>query len=493
MDIHPNILAAIGAAQIGFKVPETVLCDRHDNSKNVTNGIGMYTGEFLDALASLSVAAADSQVVAIALQMGSPSILTVAENGDVKPELLDHLRDMLDSLQRMAVEYANMGDWNGPPTEIPLGVRPYRNKLIRSVYLYSVNKILQRFERHWARLLKDLRLCDARGNAKMLGGSGQWFERVLCSIDDLRKFLWKIKRDKNSITQDEWAHLIGEMDGTARCLASGNHTVAEIFKGPHPHSAVCCVPLLIRLADPTTGTLCVGILKKLCSHHHHIQNLTTIAHAVRVNPTIRFEMVVCEGTVCHGDKVELPKEIEELELMIGVITKHKIRPNDRKTTEAIFENFRKVPLGKVHCECALITHLDNLPPKDSPVPCNYIGVSKLSCAPCGVWIHAFNATRDLGASVRTYHTMGTHSKWYRNWAMPHGFPSDWLIRVEMEPILREKLALGFREFKPRWVSDSTIVASPSDMRSRDRVDDKPYPLLQWKIDNGSHVFLPLSN
>lgn len=189
MDIHPDILAAIGAAQIGFKVPETVLCDRHDNSKNVTNRISIYTGEFLDALASLSVAAADSQVVAIALQMGSPSILTVAENGDVKPELLDHLRDMLDSLQRMAVEYANMGDWNGPPTEIPPGVRPYRNKLIRSVYLYSVNKILQRFERHWARLLKDLRLCDARGNAKMLGGSGQWFERVLCSIDDLRKFL----------------------------------------------------------------------------------------------------------------------------------------------------------------------------------------------------------------------------------------------------------------------------------------------------------------
>lgn len=234
MNIHPDLLAAIGAAQIGSNVPVTVLCDRHDHSNKVSNGMCRYTRELLDGLASLSVAAADKQVVAIALQMGSPAILTVAENGPVNPELLDHLRDMLDFLQRMVVEYGKMGNWNGPPTEIPPRVRPYRNKLIRAVYLYSVDKIAKRFEIYWNRLEMDIRTCDARGNAKKLGKEGNWFKNILYSLEYLRKFLRKIKHNRNSILEVHWADLIREMDRTICYLASGNLSVAGIFNGPIP-------------------------------------------------------------------------------------------------------------------------------------------------------------------------------------------------------------------------------------------------------------------
>lgn len=166
-------------------------------------------------------------------------------------------------------------------------------------------------------------------------------------------------------------------------------------------------------------------------------------------------MVVREITVSPKIQINRPTEIYDLELMIGFITKREIPPRD-KTVSAMFQNWPAVAYGKVHCECALIAHLDNLPPDESPVPCNYIGVSKLSCAPCGVWINAFNATRGPGARVRTYHTMGTHSKWYRNWAMPQT-PTSWSITVEMEPILCEKLAQSFPISMPVQSSDSTIV------------------------------------
>jgi len=46
-------------------------------------------------------------------------------------------------------------------------------------------------------------------------------------------------------------------------------------------------------------------------------------------------------------------------------------------------------------------------------PFNYIGVSKLSCSPCHMWIEAFN---ELGG--RQYYTRGCHGKWYWPWGMP---------------------------------------------------------------------------
>lgn len=234
MDIHPNLLAAIGAVHIGSDVPLTVLCDRRDHSHEVSDGMGRHTKEFLDALASLSVAAPDKQVVAIALQMGSPAILTVAENGPVNPELLDHLRNILGLLQQMVVEYGKMGNWNGPPTEIPPSVRPYRNKLIQAVYLYSVDKIAKRFEIYWNRLQTDLKICNAQGNAKRLGTAGEWLNNILCSLENLRELLQRIKRNRNWILEVHWVDFIREMDRTICYMASGNISVTGIFNGPIP-------------------------------------------------------------------------------------------------------------------------------------------------------------------------------------------------------------------------------------------------------------------
>lgn len=239
MEKDLNVLAAIGAARIGNRLPVVIPSNRHDDSNEVTNGMCKYTTELLDALASLSVAEMDKQVVAIALQMGSPTVLTIAENGPVKPKLLHHLQEMLALLQCMALAYAELGNWNGPPTEIPRTVQPYRNKLIKSVYLYSVDKILNRFKICWVRLQNSLQLFSGWGDATSLGKAGEWFRHVLCSLEFVEEILRKIKAARKSVVDHEWARLIDNMDRTIYYLTSGNHSVSEIIHGADPHPAVC--------------------------------------------------------------------------------------------------------------------------------------------------------------------------------------------------------------------------------------------------------------
>ena len=69
----------------------------------------------------------------------------------------------------------------------------------------------------------------------------------------------------------------------------------------------------------------------------------------------------------------------------------------------------------VHCECALIRRLmtEDGSNWDNVSPFSYIGVSKLSCSACYLWIEAFN-----GQSGRKFYTRGSHGKWYWPWVMP---------------------------------------------------------------------------
>jgi len=84
--------------------------------------------------------------------------------------------------------------------------------------------------------------------------------------------------------------------------------------------------------------------------------------------------------------------------------------------QKLVENFGKHRWEcPAHCECALIQYLatnhgdswDNVP------AFNYIGVSKLSCGACRVWLKAFNKV-----SRKEFYTRGSHGKWYWPWGMP---------------------------------------------------------------------------
>lgn len=86
-----------------------------------------------------------------------------------------------------------------------------------------------------------------------------------------------------------------------------------------------------------------------------------------------------------------------------------------KLRASLSQNNQGKNTGVVHCECGLVAYLYQQSALKLTTQFNYIGVSKLSCGACHAWLLAFNATR---GQEMTYHTGGTHGKWYTNWAIP---------------------------------------------------------------------------
>lgn len=108
MDNDPHVLAALGAGSIGHLLPSRTVSASHgivdDNDTNIR------TFPVLDAIASLSITDSSAQVVAVALQVAfvKPKVvLTVAENGPVKPEVLAHITRMWGLLTIISNRYDN--------------------------------------------------------------------------------------------------------------------------------------------------------------------------------------------------------------------------------------------------------------------------------------------------------------------------------------------------------------------------------------------------
>ena len=69
----------------------------------------------------------------------------------------------------------------------------------------------------------------------------------------------------------------------------------------------------------------------------------------------------------------------------------------------------------IHCECRLALHFLTQPPS-LPRPYSYIGVSKLSCRACDIFLTAVNRV-----FRSNFTTKGSYLKWYYPWRFP-AFP-----------------------------------------------------------------------
>lgn len=158
-------------------------------------------------------------------------------------------------------------------------------------------------------------------------------------------------------------------------------------------------------------------IEKLTSHHRYVHQLLTYARSpsgiADLTPVtkVTYKFIKIDRTqfpaseeVKHIVKPLVPEdnftsELTKLGVGIDILFKSSEPHNYEYNTSA-------------HCECFLI-YLLSPEPQPKTGPYWYIGVSKLSCAPCHLWIQAFNATHS-----RQFYTRGTHGKWYLGWAMP---------------------------------------------------------------------------
>jgi hypothetical protein len=155
-------------------------------------------------------------------------------------------------------------------------------------------------------------------------------------------------------------------------------------------------------------------LEKLISLPRHIQSLFGFAHSPRLRPALQYRMMIC-AVLGRAQNVKLPASQNEWKSFLKVASGEEgawQEDDARKLFKKFGSLERECP---VHCECGLIQYLqtkhgdswDNVP------AFSYIGVSKLSCSACRVWIEAFNELRGP-----KFYTRGSHGKWYFPWGMP---------------------------------------------------------------------------
>lgn len=100
---------------------------------------------------------------------------------------------------------------------------------------------------------------------------------------------------------------------------------------------------------------------------------------------------------------------------LGITTARPLKSPEDDAQKLVEKFAKSIWQCSAHCESALIQYLatkhgdswDHVP------AFNYIGVSRLSCGACGVWLEAFNKV-----SRQKFYTRGSHGKWYWPWAMP---------------------------------------------------------------------------
>jgi hypothetical protein len=204
-------------------------------------------------------------------------------------------------------------------------------------------------------------------------------------------------------------------------------------------------------------------IQKSVTFHHHIMTLVRFACSPRMRKLIgntKLQVI----PVVHQSPLSkiLPSNREEWEQLRENIYDRYIPENkdfrDKKKEKAAIDRLvGKTNASGVHCECALVSYIHRNPDPSFPA-FSYIGVSKLSCKPCHLWLSAYNQHANSGR----YYTKGCHDKWYLGWKTPlldektQAKVDEALVReVEKEYTEKERARRAQAKNRIRSISDGS--------------------------------------
>jgi hypothetical protein len=127
----------------------------------------------------------------------------------------------------------------------------------------------------------------------------------------------------------------------------------------------------------------------------------------------------------------------------------------------------------VHCECKLVLYFLEQS-SDQPRPYSYIGVSKLSCRGCDIFLAAVNKVFN-----KNFFTKGCHQKWYYPWRVPQLTRRGTEVAEEMYGELCMKFSRTYDGFRTMIYSDSEAhsrsgdeLGHPDDLKDEDEFVDR---------------------
>lgn len=418
MPMSPDLLAAVGNVIIGLKTAphhRSLLLSDENHGCRPRNGLtrnpatSIRTFKVLDALASLSVSRAKSQVVSIGLQLDKNNfILTISENDPVEPETVAYLTETWRILRELSGIFAaernshpgtnpdHWQNWAGQSPPVPRYLTPADAliaHLASHVYTFTKDKFWRRLNRWWPQLRA---FTNQFITAK---------HHVLTREESLLRdsvLAFRMGLDALDAGGDRrWSDVVRRMDTAAEKAAA--LLVDRYGLESWVHAMQSTFPL--RRA-----------LEKVTSHHRYFTELVGFANSPRLhrffakNPTI----AVVPDAFDDIPRYTLPDGEDVWHAILSDICTDEDLPlaKDAKTVQRAIAGDDQDPC--VHSECALIAHYEVHRGHGRPPLFSYIGVSKLSCMPCHLWIKALSAR-----TGRTYYTRGTHGKWYRGWRAPN--------------------------------------------------------------------------
>ncbi|KAG0137756.1 hypothetical protein HOY82DRAFT_647110 [Tuber indicum] len=410
----------------------------------------------LDAFAHISLSQERAQVVAVALQLDSRRQeirLTIAENQGVTGCLVSHLENLWKRLQALSIVCAehritksDVGQVEpSHQTALPLPEESpdmppivglsLKMEIFRDIYQYSLGKQMSRITKWWERLTQFLELLDEL----RLGADLEGFEDDLSNLVLALSPLVGLVRRRydntgNPITDEEWedAYVAGVMVSYYANLVladrqgCGCQILARKLQVNYAEE-----PFPLRHA-----------IEKLTYLPRHIDTLLGFAGSPRFRPAMQFRMFV-SPIPKQTRTIKLPASQEEWKFFLKTACgEHDDDDGLEASAVELLKMFGSEEwVCPVHCECGLIQYLqtkqgcnwDNVP------AFGYIGVSKLTCSPCRIWMETFNEP-----SGPQFYTRGSHGKWYWPWGAPTVEESlvveESLERKMAENVLKENRA-----------------------------------------------------
>lgn len=165
-------------------------------------------------------------------------------------------------------------------------------------------------------------------------------------------------------------------------------------------------------------------IEKLTSHHRYFRALIEFAKSPRFRLafTLKFSIeIVSLPQITPAGLIDLPtSDPSWVQLLEKLCHEHGFRVELERVQPILdylghHHHDTTVP-HQVHSECAIVAHYDRLrsTTRHYTPAFSYIGVSKLSCKPCHLWLSAYNARPDMPK----FYTRGSHGRWHFPWSAP---------------------------------------------------------------------------
>ncbi|RPB04948.1 hypothetical protein L873DRAFT_1186882 [Choiromyces venosus 120613-1] len=310
------------------------------------------------------------------------------------------------------------------PKEVGLSLKM---GILRDIYQYSQEKQMKRIDK-WSKGLRRFmkELLERRVFLHLQGFELSLYKAVVALLLAVEVVSKLHDNPKDQLTESEWELVYFQSilanEHVRIVLADRKEFGCELLAqelGDHLSQD----PFQLRRA-----------LEKLTSLPRHIETLFRFAHSPRLRPALRYHLFI-SAVPKKAHTVKLPTSPEEWKSFLEVACyKH----NNFQETQAV-ELAKGFGSSKwvcpVHSECGLIQCLQTRQGNqwDRVPPFSYIGVSKLSCSACRIWIETFN--EQCGPK---FYTRGSHGKWYWPWGIPRA--EGPLVGVMARKVLDEYFA-----------------------------------------------------